>query len=250
MYEYLNWLVRGIPMGLANLLPGLSAGTIALLLGYYGQVLTAIRQVQVLALLSLGVGVGVSLLLGAHAVVWLMDHYSGAVNSFLIGLVLASVWVVISQVTQRRWNHAPFFVIGFGITFFLIDGSFQVTQAVSPLWLFGAGVLSGSAMLLPGVSGATILVVLGVYEPILQAVARWDIFIVLPFGAGAACGLLLLAWIVSRLLKLYPSLILMLLAGMILGSVRSLVELSWSFLHVGWLLGGFSLVILIGMRPR
>lgn len=250
MHEYLHWLARGIPLGLANLLPGLSAGTIALLLGYYGQLLTAIRRFQVLVLLSVGVGVGISLLLGAHAVVWLMERYSGSVNSFLIGLVLASVWVVISQVHSRRWHNTPFFVIGFGLAFFLIDGSFRLSQEASPLWLFAAGVLSGSAMLLPGVSGATILVVLGVYEPVLQAVAHWDIITILPFGAGAACGLLLLAWVVSRLLRLYPSLILMLLAGMILGSVRSLVEPSWSFLHVGWLLAGFSLVILVGSRPR
>ncbi len=244
----LLWFLRGLPLGFANVLPGISGGTTMLVLGFYDELIDALKKLCIKKLLPFGLGVIFSILLASRGVVFILESYPTGTQSVLTGLILASVWVVIKKIGPGRQGLiCPLFLLGFVIVAaFTFGTSAFIDLGKNPfLGMFIAGVLSSTAMLLPGISGSTVLVILGLYELTLQAVVQLQFSLLIPFALGVIGGLILLAWVMSFLLTRYPRVTLALLAGMILGSVPMLLIDIWNLRNIFWIGMGFLTVIAI-----
>lgn len=228
-------------MGAADVVPGVSGGTIAFISGIYEELITAInnvntsllrtlkskglaaawRQLNGNFLLALVIGMGISLLSLAKGIEWLLHHEPILLWSFFFGLVLASILFIGKQIT--KWSISTLVAL-ISATFLAYYISTLPTMGTntSGWFLFIAGALAICAMILPGISGAFILVLLGAYGPVLQAINDKDIKTIAIIGSGAIVGLLsfskLLKWLFSR----YRNLTLAVLTGFVLGSLNKI----------------------------
>ncbi len=275
---YAGVSLRGFLMGVADVIPGVSGGTMAFILGIYDELIDAIRAVvpflrNILSLrwreafdqfpwrflLALVIGIGAAILSLAKFLHWALEEYPVLVYSVFFGLIVASVYVVRRRV--RRWNLPPLLAVAlFAIGAYLLMG-LRPAETPNALWfIFLSGMIAICAMILPGISGAFILVLLGKYQYILGALINLDIVIVLVFIAGAAVGIVSFANILRWLLDRYHDLTIAALVGFMLGSLRVLWPwkadtvniLPSAFtgevaLALGLMLVGFAAVILIEM---
>jgi putative membrane protein len=237
--KYLILVIKGFCMGAANVIPGVSGGTMALILGIYEELIHAIHSLnfgflRLIALLRIreafssvpwpfllyvGLGVLLATLSLAQALSWLLFTYPVVVWSFFFGLILSSVFTVGRVV--REWRISAFIAIGVGAVgaYFL----FGMIPAVTPnaAWfLVLSGFLAICAMILPGISGAYILVLLGKYRYTLEALNNKDFETLLLLGVGALVGLLSFVRVLDWLLKRYYDLTMSILIGLMLGSLR------------------------------
>lgn len=231
-------LIRGLAMGAADVVPGVSGGTVALLTGIYQRLLDAIHAIGPQAiiawknqgakaawksidgpfLLAIFTGIGLSIVSLSKLVLWGLDHHPMLVWSGFFGLVLASlplIWRKVEQPTlmHRFWLYAGI-AIGAGITF-ISPASQELTATLA----FGSGFIAICAMILPGISGSFILVLLGVYESILTAIHDRDLLLIASFSAGALAGLLSFARLLRWCFQQAPNVMLSLMTGFIAGSL-------------------------------
>jgi putative membrane protein len=222
--------LKGMAMGAADVVPGVSGGTIAFISGIYEELLTSIsnvnfsllktlksdgikaawKQVNGSFLLSLFVGIFVSIVSLAKAIKWMLENEPILLWSFFFGLVLASVIYIAKQIT--KWNLLTFVLLiaGAGLAFYITTLNPLVTENSSPLFLFLAAALAICAMILPGISGAFILVLLGAYKPVLAAVNNRDFTSIAIVGAGTN----LFTWnVINKILHYSPTLKGALIAG-------------------------------------
>jgi len=238
----LRLVFAGYVIGAANLIPGVSGGTMALILGIYEQMLDAIRSVsdravvkallhrdfrQVFALvpwqflMALGVGAFLSVITLSRLIEWLLETYPRYIAGFFFGLVAASIWVVAKEV--RRWGVLPGvgFVVG-AVGAWLLMSITPATTPETPWLLFLSALVAIGAMVLPGISGAFVLIVFGQYQYALSAVNNRDLFLIIVVLLGAGVGLITFARGLSWLFKKQHDLTLAVLAGLVLGSLRKL----------------------------
>ena len=226
-------------MGAANVVPGVSGGTIALILGIYEELIHAIRSLnlhflKLFALLRIReaassiawpfllpvvVGVLAATLSLAELLSWLLLTYPIMVWSFFFGLVLSSVFSVGRFV--KAWRLSAFMAIGLGgVGAYFLFGMIPVATPEASWFLFLCGFLAICAMILPGISGAYILVLLGKYHFTLEALNNRDIGTLFMLTVGAVVGLLSFVRVLSWLLKRYHDLTMAVLIGLMLGSLR------------------------------
>ncbi len=237
-------------MGAADVVPGVSGGTIAFISGIYEELITSInnvnlsllrtlkkdgisvawKQLNVNFLSALFVGIAISILSLSKGIKWLLENEPILLWSFFFGLVVASILFVGKQIT--KWNIASVFgfVVGAFVAFYIT--TLPTLGANSSGWfLFFAGALAICAMILPGISGAFILVLLGVYEPILEALNNRDFKMIFIFACGAIVGILSFSKLLKWLFKNHHNLTLAILTGFILGSLNKIwpwkETLSW-----------------------
>jgi putative membrane protein len=240
--EYAIISLKGMAMGAADVVPGVSGGTIAFISGIYEELLetisnvnlnliTTLRKEGVKAtwiqvngnfILSLFLGIAISVLSLAKVLKWLLEHQPILLWSFFFGLVLASVIYVGRQI--QKWNLASFFflVFGAGMAYYITTLNPMMSENSSPWFLFLAGALAICAMILPGISGAFILVLLGAYKSVLQAVNDRDIFSIALVGFGAVVGLLSFSRVLKWLFEKYKNITLAVLTGFIIGSLNKI----------------------------
>ncbi len=231
---------KGACMGAADLVPGVSGGTMALILGVYGQLLggiraltqrsfwqdllalrfqTAFQTVHGRFLVALGVGILSSIVLLAGPIAFALQEYPIYIWSFFFGLVLASTVLVGQRVTHWNWSLALICLGTAGAAFWLVG----LTPAQTPeTWWFVlmAGALALCAMILPGVSGSYVLVLLGKYQYMLEALHQRDLAILLLFMCGGVLGLLSFARGLTWLLRHHVDATMAALSGLLLGSLR------------------------------
>ncbi|PCJ26454.1 MAG: DUF368 domain-containing protein [SAR86 cluster bacterium] len=233
--------LKGMAMGLGDSVPGVSGGTIAIITNIYDKLVFSIKSVDLLAckllfagrfldmwrhvngtfLLILFLGVLSGLLISANTVLFLLANYYAPLMSFFIGLVLASCWLLKGEFNGKKWQNVfmlclgALFAIGVGL---LNPRSGEMTY----LYVFFSGVIAISAMILPGLSGAFILLLLGVYEFILSALISFDWPYILVFVTGCVIGLLAFSRILAWLLLKHHQLSYGFITGMLLGSITSL----------------------------
>ncbi len=238
---YLVLAVKGFFMGAANVIPGVSGGTMALILGIYEELINAIRSLNFNFLRLLGflkvrqavssvswpfllpVGVGVLLATVSLAKVlsWLLESCPVMVWSFFFGLVLSSV-LTVSRVIER-WGMPTFGAAALGaVGAYFLFGLMPGTTPDAPWFIFLSGFLAICAMILPGISGAYVLVLLGKYHYILDAINDRDLWTVLILVAGAVVGLLSFVRAIGWLLKRYHDLTMAILIGLMVGSLRKI----------------------------
>jgi len=228
-------------MGAANVIPGVSGGTMALILGIYEELINAIRSINLKFvrlvtqlnikealssvswpfLLPIGLGVLLATLSLAEVLSWLLDRYPVIVWSFFFGLIVSSVITVSRVIKQWRISAIVAIAVGTIIAYFLF-GAIPVSTPNAPWFIFVSGFIAICAMILPGISGAYILVLLGKYHYILKALNNKDFFTLFIIGAGALVGLISFAQILGWLLKKYHDLTMAILIGLMCGSLRKI----------------------------
>lgn len=262
-------------MGVANIIPGVSGGTIAVVFGIYADLMNALsnvltdrknRKSYIIFLLILFFGALISILTFAKALSWAFNHYELMTIYFFMGLILGSIPVVVKAHHDMKFNGSR--MVGFllGISMVIILAQFQNTSTtvasdfdygkvnfLTYVYLIICGILSASAMIIPGISGSFILILLGVYRVVLDSVsgvtdiithqtyndeALVKVFIIGSLAIGIVIGILGFAKLINWAFKHYPSVTLYFIIGLLLGSLYQIYpgyELSWN---------GFGAVIL------
>jgi putative membrane protein len=249
--QYGGLVLRGLAMGASDIVPGVSGGTMAFILGIYEELIDSIRTVgrpvflqtvfrlrikealQILNwqfLLAIAAGIFIAILSLARGLEWLLQNQPVYLWSFFFGLVLASVITVSKRID--RWTPPLMLMLVLGaVGAFLLVGAVPVQTPNDWWFLFLSGALAICAMILPGISGAFILVLLGKYQYVLSAVNSRDIITVGLVGLGAAIGIITFAQILGYLFKRYHDMTVALLTGLMLGSLRKIwpwkVDVSW-----------------------
>ncbi len=229
----------GLTMGLADLVPGVSGGTIAFLFGIYDELLytvklltghvpqlflkgkfkEAFRLIPFSFLLPFAAGISVAILGLVQIVDHLLEAQPVMVWAFFFGLVLGSSYIIARRVTEWTLRRALLLVAGLTLTYVLV-GLPSLSGNSSPLAVFATGFIAIVAMILPGISGSLIMVLLGQYETIINAVAERDIVTMSFFAAGAVCGLAAFVRLLTWLLKHYHLAVIATLVGVMVGSLR------------------------------
>lgn len=240
--DYIIISLKGMAMGAADVVPGVSGGTIAFISGIYEELLNSIssfnfsllkvfrkegfKQVWKIVngpfLLALFIGISVSVLSLAKLIATLLENHPIVIWSFFFGLVLASIIYIGKQIT--RWTIGSVLCLIFGgiLAFYITTLNPMVSENSSPWFLFLAGMIAICAMILPGISGSFILVLLGAYKPVLNALNTRDFFNIIIFMFGAVLGLLTFSRILKWLFFTYKNYTLATLTGFIIGSLNKI----------------------------
>lgn len=231
----------GMLMGAAEVVPGVSGGTIAFISGIYERLLNALRQftpglvtllfrhgigaawarIDGTFLLILFGGMGVSILGFASAISYLLEHEQVAIWSFFFGLVIASVWVVTRQISRFGFDLVLAAVTGAAVGM-IISTLLPVEVSPTPIFVFAAGAVAVCAWILPGLSGSFILLILGLYAFVIDAIRSFDVITLAALGAGCAIGLVTFAQVLSRLMQRFRDETLAVLTGFMVGSLVKL----------------------------
>jgi putative membrane protein len=239
--DYVLLFLKGLAMGGADVVPGVSGGTIAFISGIYEELLESIKSVNIpnLKLLFRGEfksfwkaingnfllvlfsGILVSVKSLASLLIHLKETYPIQLWSFFWGLIMISAIVVLRQINQWKWTVVLAGIIGIFVAFFLTSTTPAHTSDSS--WMIVlSGVLGISAMILPGISGAFILHILGKYEYILTALSELNFTVIGLFLIGCLIGLITFVRLISWLLTKYHNVAVALLAGFMMGSLNKL----------------------------
>ena len=237
--DYTILTLKGMGMGAADVVPGVSGGTIAFIVGIYEELINSIKSVDLKTLkllftfklksfwnningnflLSVILGILISVFSLAKLITFLLDDYPVLVWAFFFGLVIASTYFVSKRIQVWDWKRWFSFIIGVGIAYYItIATPSQTPENLSFIFLCGA--IAICAMILPGISGSFILLLLGKYEFIMNAVKSLDITIIIVFACGAAIGLVLFSNVLSYLLRIFHDITIATLTGFMLGSLN------------------------------
>ncbi|NOR28228.1 MAG: DUF368 domain-containing protein [Lutibacter sp.] len=234
--------LKGMAMGAADVVPGVSGGTIAFISGIYEELLSSISAVNWATLkllktngikaawkaingnflLALVIGIFTSILSLAKLISWLLENHTILVWSFFFGLVLASILYIGKQITT--WSSIAILglLVGAVVAYYITTLQPLISENSSPIFLFLAGSLAICAMILPGISGAFILVLLGAYKPVLDAIHNRDFKLIAIIAFGAIVGLLSFSKVLKWLFNNYRNYTLAVLTGFILGSLNKI----------------------------
>jgi putative membrane protein len=245
MKSYLQWIIKGMAMGAADVVPGVSGGTLAFILGIYQRLLAAISSVNLAAvkllargkfaelwrhidgafLLCLFSGILLSIFSLASVISYLLEHRPVPLWAFFNGLILASLPVLVRSVS---WSAARFglFLLGalFGISISMLA---PVQLEPAAYMFFIAGAIAICAMILPGISGSFILLIFGMYGPVMLAVTEFQLAILALFASGCIIGLLSFSRLLNWLLKHFHDATLALLTGVVVGALYRI----WPWQH-------------------
>jgi len=266
--------IRGLPLGIANTLPGISGGTVALILHIYEPLIKAIKNIQLGFLIPLLGGVGLGVLLGATFIDRIFELYPALTMALIAGMILASLRktrqeagrerpgigeksAAKRQISKRTGEILNYFLLLAGILLALLlsrrigGGSGAAVIAGEPglLRIFLASALASITMLLPGISGGSLLVLLGVYPAFIQAIARFQLLTLLIYNLGSICGLLIFAWILNWFIENYRRQLMFFLSGLILASAALSMPANPGFPEMLAFALGFSAVFFITGRP-
>ena len=240
MNRFWELFIKGMPIGMSNTLPGISGGTIALVLKIYDELVHSIKKIKIKFLIPVILGAVAGVFIGSSIIITLFNNYPIFVTAFLLGLILASSKVTFQEVDTYDILKIIFGLAGFAIAFmYSAEASNSVNiNNISLIKYFAGGALGSVAMILPGISGGTILVMMGLYQSVLAAISGLNLVIIIVFGLGILTGLLIFSWLLSYLLDNYRSSLMAFLTGLILGSTRSVIPAQFNIIAVlGLVLG-------------
>lgn len=237
MKRALSVFFKGVGMGAADAVPGVSGGTIAFVTGIYEELIDTIKRfgpsaigvwrkdgfkalwqhLNLAFLLPLVIGIFASLITVAHLVTWLMGTQPLLLNAFFFGLVVCSGVIVARRITEFKIGYLIWLALGVVLASKLPS---LLPAASDASWvLVAGGAIAISAMLLPGVSGSFLLLTMGLYGTVMTGIKSFDVQLILLFGSGCAIGLFTFSRLLSWLFRHHHTATLMLLTGFILGSL-------------------------------
>lgn len=238
--QYLRIAFIGFLMGVADLIPGVSGGTIAFICGIYGRLIEGIKsfdleairmifrldfkglweKIPFLFFIPLGLGLVTAVFSLSGFLGYLFQHHPVALWSFFFGLILGSIVLLSRETWQWKSRDWAAFVIAAVLTYIIVGLPVMKTPDTLP-FLFLAGAIAICAMILPGISGSYLLVILGKYEQVLDAISSRDLLSLAVFGAGVVTGILSFVRIVSWLLHHRRRVTLIALTGIMTGALRT-----------------------------
>jgi len=287
MENKISIFLKGFLMGVCDLIPGISGGTIAFITGIYTRLIDAvknfspkliydiftypihknrdrlkedIKKLDLLFLLVLMLGIGSALMIGSRIIKFLLTDYFAYTLSFFIGLILASSKIIFNHIQNHNIKNISFGFLGVALGLML---SMLVPLTVTPTLghVFLGGFFAVSAMFLPGISGAFILLIMGLYEFMINVLndISSNISYFLLFIAGALSGAFCISRIISFLFKKNKCKTLYVLLGLVIGALSTPLkrilqtasfQISNVFIMVFWLLLGALLVVLVTRRRK
>ena len=247
MKENILLVLKGMIIGVANIIPGVSGGTLMITLGLYEQVIDTISHFfkyfkkNLKFLIPLGIGMVLSILLLSKLISHCLENYPFPTTFFFIGLILGGIpllWKKTSAAKKKMSNWLVFLItFAIVVTFaFLKSGDFVIDlNSLTPvgyLTLFIIGMVSAATMVIPGISGSFVLMLLGYYEPIVNTIkdlTNFDLLghnllILIPFGLGIVVGIVLVAKLIEYLLHKYPVKTYYGVLGFVLASLIAIVK--------------------------
>ncbi len=240
--EYISLVLKGVGMGAANVIPGVSGGTIALITGIFERLIHAIKSLNLRALkllftgrfrefavhmdlyflLAVLGGITLAILSLARLLEYLFAHYPVLVWAYFFGLILASVFYVGRRISRLSWAVIILFLLGASIAV-IITVMTPSKENNSVLYLLICGVVASCSMILPGLSGSFVLLLMGNYQLVMiESINSFDLYILVPVVIGAGVGLVAFSYFLSWVFKKYKDGTLALLTGFILGSLSIL----------------------------
>ena len=273
--DYITLFFKGVFMGIADAMPGISGGTIALLLGIYEELIKSISELKISLfsklinkgfksfweklngnfLLVLVSGIGISLISFVKISASFLESFPLFIWSFFLGLIFATVYVIYKLIDQ--WHNLNFFFLIISIIFSIFLSSFSAydTDEISLLYILFSGIIASSAMILPGISGSLILVILGVYAYLIKALDNLELIIIFTFISGAIIGLLGFSKILKYLFNNHRDATFTIMLGLVIGSIENVWPWNKSFstelsnlnlfLSISLVILGFVIVILL-----
>ena len=225
MKEKLTLVIKGFLIGVANIIPGVSGGTLAITLGIYEKLIGAISHFfknlkeNIKFIIPIGIGAVLSILLLSRVISFCLDKYTLATILFFIGLILGGIPLLNKKIKGHYKNVSNIIIFllsfGFVIALSILKGenvvSFENMNIINYIMLFLVGVVAAATMIIPGVSGSFVLMLLGYYKPIVDTIGAltkfnniWqNIMILVPFGIGVLVGIVAISKLLEFLFKKY-----------------------------------------------
>ena len=234
--DFLSRLLKGLIVGVANIIPGVSGGTMAVVMGIYDKLIGAVSDLRkdfknsVIYLFPIGVGALLGIVLFSHLIEFLLRDFTMPTNIFFLGLILGSIPMIFKRATQERFKKVsilPFlvcFAVMMLMTFFQNvsdEGSALITTltAGTAIRLVLSAAVAAACMIMPGISGSMVMVLLGVYTSVLTAISSMNIPVLIPVAIGVLAGILLGAKVINLCLRRYEQQTYFAILGLIAGSI-------------------------------
>ena len=230
--------IKGFAMGTVDIIPGISGGTMALILGIYQKIIDELKMISFKNIKKINYGFLIPLFLGiiiaiislARIIHYLLENHSIYLYSFFFGLIIASIFIILPKNFYKNKKFL-FVILGFLIAWF-ISGSASINTANNYLNIFLSGAIAICAMILPGISGSFILLILGKYEFMISVLknpfVNNNLIYIIVFVAGCIIGLLSFVRLLSYTFKKYYNISLAILIGFMAGALRKV----WPFENV------------------
>ncbi|BAC12548.1 hypothetical conserved protein [Oceanobacillus iheyensis HTE831] len=228
-------IYRGLAMGATDVVPGISGGTIAVLLGIYDQLIQSLNGLfskdwkkHLGFLIPLGIGIVAAIFLLASVIEWLFEHHPQQTQFFFLGLILGVLPYLFHKAnakTDFTAKHYVYLVIGFivvSIMAFFNPTEGQAIENMTPatyLLLFVSGFIGSSAMIIPGISGSFMLLLLGVYTTVISAISNLYFDIIIVTGLGIAIGFIVMSKIIAYFLRNHYTSTYAVIIGLVIGAV-------------------------------
>lgn len=236
MDKFINFL-KGMVIGIANIIPGVSGGTMAVVFNIYDKLISSIsnffkdwkKSIAFLVPIILGAGTGI--ILFSKLLKTLLSSYPIPTSYFFIGLIVGSIPLIYGKAKEEKFRKTSIipFIITLGILIILSvtapphvnSNVIRDLNLVSFIKLLLAGIIGAGAMIIPGVSGSFILLLIGLYTTAITAVAELNIPLLIPIAIGALIGLIFVTKIIDKLLAKYPQPTYFAILGLVIGSIFS-----------------------------
>lgn len=244
-------IYRGLIIGASNVVPGISGGTLALLLGIYDRLILSINNLfsrkwkqQLTFLIPLGVGMVIATFLFSNWIKWLFENYPDPTQFAFIGLIIGILPLLIKEsgVKQNfKIKHLILLfisvVVAASFEFFKGDEGFIIAEIDLRTYvlLLLAGFIASTAMILPGISGSLILLIMGVYGTIINAVTTLQLDILIVVAIGIGLGIITMSKLISYMLSQYPVATYAVIIGLVIGSIY--------VIYPSWPIGGSELIL-------
>lgn len=245
MLNYIKKIIAGIAIGIANVIPGVSGGTIAVVFGVYSDLIGAasldIKTIKAnfKIYLCLFGGMGLGVLLFARLFRLVYERFPIQTNFFFIGLIIGSIFIIFEFVREKEQKSSfktaskiLWFFIGLSIMlalYFFKGAAASSTAAVETLslgsfiFLFLAGFVGAAAMVIPGISGSFLLLIMGAYYTVIKAITELNIPVLIPVGLGILAGIILSARLIGFLMEKFPKITYAFILGLVAGSIRHML---------------------------
>lgn len=269
--------LRGLFMGSADIVPGVSGGTIALITGIYERLIYAISSIKFTFIkpllkgdfadfknrlideidfelfIPLFLGIGIAFITLAKVISYLLDTHTAYTFSFFLGLILASAYILYTQLDDLNFKLLIITAIGIILSYIFV-GLNPIATNHSLIVIFISGLIAICAMILPGISGSFLLLLLGQYQYMLNALNSLNIVEIVVFCVGALIGILGFSKLLNYLLENYESATMAFLIGIMVGTLRLPVTQISTTIHGSWIpciilaIIGFAIIVVIEKR--
>ncbi|MFC2129129.1 DUF368 domain-containing protein, partial [Bacteroidota bacterium] len=237
--KYIILFLKGLAMGAANIIPGVSGGTIALVTGIFEKLINSIKSIDIYAiklifngkfrefsehinllfLLTVFLGIGISIISLASLLKFLLVDYPVYVWAFFFGLILASAYYVGKRVEKWKFNVILMIIMGIVIAFSISTFN-PGSENDSFIYLFICGIVAICSMILPGLSGSFVLILMGNYQLVMiDSITELNLIVLIPVIVGAIFGLIAFSHLLSWIFKKYKNQTISFLTGFIIGSL-------------------------------